>query len=232
MEPTIYPEESVPLFSIAGSQAYLDLAVLDASDISETHSSATIDFAFDQAGVSTINVLGTAQVDGLRLNIDLSPIAEGSAATAKLIQSKSLAGMIDIEHSVVTYGDRRLTYDPWGEEWTLREGHFHIEQCTETAAVTLHYHVPSPATRVIEAFYNGDGEPIGDFIGGAVTEPTKVDGQYGTLEIHPDGTYTYQVCDDATCWLAEDEQASDPFCYRIDNGSRQHTATLNIQVQG
>ncbi len=86
---------------------------------------------------------------------------------------------------------------------------------------------------VVNVSYSGGGSPIGANAGGAVSAPTVVDGQYGTLTIDVDGSYTYQVDQIATESLDIGDTVVDQFTYTIESpGGLTDVATLSIDVHG
>lgn len=73
--------------------------------------------------------------------------------------------------------------------------------------------------------------------GGAVSGATAIDGQYGTLTIDVDGTYTYLLDDDASDPLTGSDVVNEVFTYTIEDGNEDGgvdtaTATLTIAVTG
>lgn len=85
---------------------------------------------------------------------------------------------------------------------------------------------------VVEAAYSGGGAPVGTNPGGAIVGETLVDGQYGTLTINPDGSYSYAPDATATDGLAAGESATDVFTYGIANTSPSEFAILDIEANG
>lgn len=65
--------------------------------------------------------------------------------------------------------------------------------------------------------YTGSGTPLGVNSGGGVASGTKVDGEYGTLTINPDGSYFYEVDQSVADSLDSGETATEVFTYTIAN---------------
>ncbi len=63
--------------------------------------------------------------------------------------------------------------------------------------------------------YTGGGTPVGAEAGGTVTGATSVDGQYGSLTINPDGSYSYVLDEAAADTIAAGESQTDEFTYTI-----------------
>jgi VCBS repeat-containing protein/T5SS/PEP-CTERM-associated repeat protein len=68
--------------------------------------------------------------------------------------------------------------------------------------------------------------------GGAVTGATQIDGTYGTLTIHPDGSYSYALDATASDPLDTGDTPTEECTYTIADSTEADTATLTITVNG
>jgi VCBS repeat-containing protein len=81
---------------------------------------------------------------------------------------------------------------------------------------------------------DGDSLSVTDVDGSDVDGDTVIDGEYGTLTINSDGTYTYELDSDNTDvkGLSDGQTLTETFTYTISDGKESSSADLNITING
>ncbi|SMR98974.1 VCBS domain-containing protein [Vibrio mangrovi] len=186
--------------------------------------------------VSQVSINGVTQSVTLHLNIDHHETANNNTNGGDSVTLTT--DYVDVEIDGVMY---RLDIEGFkSSDGTISKTVVTSEG--ETAAYTLVAsldHLPGTSTDqivtgTIDYDAGADGMASAVWENGTETSGvTVIHGDYGTLTVNADGSYSYVVDEDALTVLGEGATATDSFSYVVtDNDGDAATSTLNFEVTG